>query len=67
MSVNAPPPRGWNERARRLAWTVLFLAFALSFAANVLRAIVPMLIVAAAVGGVLYVGVLIARYRRSRW
>lgn len=65
--MNAPPPGGWNERARRFAWTVLFLAIVLSFAADVLRAIAPMLIVGAVVGGAVYLGVLIARYRRSRW
>ncbi len=65
--MDGPPPGGWSERARRFGVTVLIVAFALSFAASVLRAIAPELIVVAVVGGAAYVGVLVARYRRSRW
>lgn len=65
--MTGPPQGGWQERARRFGWTVLFVAFALSFAAEILRAIAPVLVVGAIVAGVVYVGVLIVRYRRSRW
>jgi hypothetical protein len=65
--VNGPQPGGWSERARRLAATVLIVAFALWFAASILRAIASVLILVAVLGGTAYVGVLVARYRRSRW
>ena len=65
--MNGPPSGGWNERARRLAWTLIFLAFALSFAAGVLRALAPVLIIGTVVGAAVYLGVVIARYRKSRW
>lgn len=65
--MDGPPSGGWSERARRFAVTVLIVAFALSFAAAVLRAIATELIAVAVVSGAAYVGVLVARYRRSRW
>jgi len=65
--VNGPPQGGWQERARRFGWTVLFVSFALSFAAQILQAIAPVLVVGATVAGVVYLAVTIARYRRSRW
>jgi len=65
--VNGPPQSGWNERARKFGWTVLFVSIVLSFAVDVLRAIAPVLMLGAVVGGIVYVSVLVARYQRSRW
>jgi hypothetical protein len=65
--VNGPPQGGWQERARRFGWTVLFVAFAISLAVDILRVIAPVLAVGAIVAGVIYLVVAIVRYRRSRW
>ena len=61
------PPSGWQDRARGFAWTVLFVVIALTFAANMLTAIAPTIITVLLVSSLVYAGVLVARYRRSRW
>jgi hypothetical protein len=65
--MDGSPPSSWSQRARRFAVTVLIVTFALSFAVSVLRAIAPVLFIVAVVSVTAYVGVLVARYRRSRW
>lgn len=57
----------WQARARRLAATVLILAFAAYVAVNVLRQILPFLIVS--VVAIAVVGLIVAavRARRHRW
>lgn len=65
--MNGASQGGWQDRARRFGWTVLFVAIALSFAVEILRAIAPVLVVGAIIAGIVYLLVAIVRYRRSRW
>ncbi len=65
--MNAPAQGGWQERTRRVAVTLLVVAFALSFTSNVLRSNAAVLIAAVLVAGGCYALVLIARERGSRW
>lgn len=65
--MNAPTPTGMQGRARRLAATALIVAFTLWVAVSILESIAPVLITVAAISAAVYGGVLIARYRRSRW
>lgn len=64
MSDSGPD---WQARARRLAATALMVAFAACVAMNVLRQILPMLILCAVVTAVVALLVAIVRARRHRW
>lgn len=65
--MNGPYQGGWNDQARRFAFTILILAIALSFAAKVFVRLAPTLITLAVLGAAVYGVVLVVRYRRSRW
>ena len=65
--MNDFPHSGWQDRARGFAWTVLFVVIALTFAVNALAAIAPTIMAVVSIGVLVYAGVMIARYRRSRW
>ncbi len=61
------PPSGWRDSAMRLAWTVLAVAVMLYIAARLIIAVLPVLIVAGAVGLVGFAGWSIYQFRKSRW
>ena len=65
--MNDFPQSGWQGRARGFAWTVLFVVIALTFAIHTLATIAPTIVTVLVIGTGLYVGVVSARHRRSRW
>jgi hypothetical protein len=60
-------PRNWHTDAKRFAVTVLVVAIALYIAAQLIEAVLPILVVTGLVGAVVYVVVTVGRHRRSRW
>lgn len=65
--MNGPYQGGWNDQARRFAFTILLLAIALSVAAKVFMRLAPALVTLAVLAAAVYGIVLIVRYRRSQW
>jgi hypothetical protein len=61
------PPSRWKEGATNLAVTALTIALMLYVAARLIEAVLPVLMVAAGVGLVGFVGWSIYQIRRSRW
>ena len=64
MSDSGPD---WQTRARRLAATAIIVAVAACIAVNVLRQILPFLIISAAVVAIVALTVAVIRARRHRW
>ena len=61
------PPSRWRDSALNLATTVLAIALMLYVAAQLIVAVLPVLIAVGAVGLVGFVGWSIYQFRRSRW
>ena len=61
------PPSNWRDGALGLARTVLLVALMLYVAARLILAVLPVLIVAGAVGLVGFAGWSLYQFRRSRW
>jgi hypothetical protein len=61
------PPSRWRDSALNLAGTVLAIALMLYVAAQLIIAVLPVLITVGVVGLVGFAGWSIYQFRRSRW
>lgn len=57
----------WQTRARRLAATMLIVAVALCVTVNVVRQVLPFLVISAALIAAIYLVVAAIQARRNRW